>query len=77
MFGGGTQRYQDCQAYDLMQLISVGIIIKHTKDSITIGSDYSKEQDTFRHVNIYPMSGIKKIEVVNRKDWEGICQKKK
>ena len=64
MYGGATQCESDIKEYSLMELISAGILINETEYFYTVGSDYCEKENTFRHVNVYPKSGILKVRKI-------------
>jgi len=67
--GNDTQHIKDCRDFNLMELISTGILLNETNELITVGNDYCPEYKNCRDVNTYPKSGISKIKRVkiNRK----------
>ncbi len=52
------QADKDC---NLIKIISGGILVNETKESITLALDWMHQFDEFRVMNTYPKTGIYKI----------------
>lgn len=60
--GTDTFSRKEAENLGLITGLAVGIVVKETKEFITIAMDYFDEDDQFRTVQTYPKSGIYKIE---------------
>lgn len=59
--GSDTYSRKEAEQRGLIQVESVGILVSENKKEIVIATDYFPEHDTFRSIQVYPKSGIKRI----------------
>jgi len=64
MHGNTSWTEKECKEFKLVDLISMGIIIRETDEYIVTGNDYCEEYNSYRNVVVYPKSGIKRIRRV-------------
>ena len=61
MYGNGTRTREEAEECELMELVSVGVLIKENDTQITLGMDFCPRDDSYRCVNTYPKTGITSI----------------
>ncbi len=59
--GSDTFSRKEAEEVGLIKGVVTGFLVKETKDYITVAMDYFPEEDTFRTIQTYPKSGIKKV----------------
>lgn len=60
--GSNTFTRKEAEESWLMEGVVVGLLVKEDKEKVVIAMDWFPKEDTFRTLQVYPKSGITKIQ---------------